>query len=155
MAVKILMVCLGNICRSPLAEGILASKLPKAKFTVDSAGTGDWHIGHSPDPRSIAEAKNHKLDISKQKARQFKVEDFDSYDYIYVMDQSNYTNVINLAENTIHKDKVQIILNELYPSQNVDVPDPYFGMSNGFEIVYSMLDEVCDIIAGKLLAKHS
>jgi protein-tyrosine phosphatase len=148
------MVCLGNICRSPLAEGILASKLPRNKFTVDSAGTGDWHIGHAPDSRSIAAAKNHDLDITNQKARQFKVEDFDEYDYIYVMDQSNYKNVINLAKNQKNKDKVQIILNELYPSENVDVPDPYFGMSNGFEIVYNMLDEVCDIIAGKLIDKH-
>lgn len=154
MFVKILMVCLGNICRSPLAEGILASKLPRNKFTVDSAGTGDWHIGHAPDSRSIAAAKNHDLDITNQKARQFKVEDFDEYDYIYVMDQSNYKNVINLAKNQKNKDKVQIILNELYPSENVDVPDPYFGMSNGFEIVYNMLDEVCDIIAGKLIDKH-
>lgn len=155
MSVKVLMVCLGNICRSPLAEGILASKLPKNKFTVDSAGTGSWHIGHAPDPRSIAAAKNHKLDISSQKGRQFKVADFDTYDYIYVMDNSNYSDVTDLAENPTHKDKVQIILNELYPNENVDVPDPYFGMPNGFEIVYTMLDEVCDIIATKLIAKHS
>jgi protein-tyrosine phosphatase len=155
MSVKILMVCLGNICRSPLAEGILASKLPETKFTVDSAGTGDWHIGHAPDARSIAEAKIHNLDISRQQGRQFKLTDFDTYDYIYVMDQSNYKNVINLAENLAHKSKVQIILNELYPNENVDVPDPYFGMTNGFEIVYNMLDEVCDIIADKLIAKHA
>ncbi|SEA00641.1 protein-tyrosine phosphatase [Flavobacterium gillisiae] len=155
MSVKILMVCLGNICRSPLAEGILASKLPKNKFTVDSAGTGSWHIGHAPDTRSIAAAKNHNLDISNQRGRQFKTADFDTYDYIYVMDNSNYTDVISLTENPAHKDKVQIILNELYPNENVDVPDPYFGMTNGFEIVYAMLDEVCDIIADKLIAKHA
>jgi protein-tyrosine phosphatase len=155
MSVKILMVCLGNICRSPLAEGILASKLPTNKFTVDSSGTGDWHIGHAPDKRSIAAAKNHKLDISHQKGRQFTIADFDNYDYIYVMDHSNYKNVIDLAQKQEHKNKVQIILNELYPNENVDVPDPYFGMTNGFEIVYTMLDEVCDIIADKLLAKHS
>ena len=155
MSVKILMVCLGNICRSPLAEGILASKLPATKFTVDSAGTGDWHIGHAPDARSIAAAKNHNLDISNQKARQFTASDFVTYDHIYVMDQSNYKNVLNLAENEEHKNKVQIILNELYPNENVDVPDPYFGMTNGFEIVYTMLDEVCGIIADKLIAKHN
>lgn len=155
MSVKILMVCLGNICRSPLAEGILASKLPKNKFTVDSAGTGSWHIGHAPDARSIEAAKNHNLDISNQRGRQFKAADFDTYDYIYVMDNSNYTDVINLTENPAHKDKVQIILNELYPNENVDVPDPYFGMTNGFEIVYGMLDEVCDIIADKLIATHA
>jgi protein-tyrosine phosphatase len=155
MSVKILMVCLGNICRSPLAEGILASKLPATKFTVDSAGTGDWHIGNAPDARSIAAAKNHNLDISNQKARQFTASDFVTYDHIYVMDQSNYKNVLNLAENEEHKNKVQIILNELYQNENVDVPDPYFGMTNGFEIVYTMLDEVCDIIADKLIAKHN
>lgn len=154
MSVKILMVCLGNICRSPLAEGILASKLPANKFTVDSAGTGSWHIGHSPDPRSIAAANSHQIDISSQKGRQFTVGDFDIYDYIYVMDNSNYTDVIDLAQNTAHLGKVQIILNELYPNENVDVPDPYFGMPNGFEIVYNMLDEVCATIANKLIAKH-
>lgn len=155
MSVKILMVCLGNICRSPLAEGILASKLPKNKFTVDSAGTGSWHIGHSPDKRSIATAKKYSIDISNQKGRQFNATDFDNYNYIYVMDQSNYNDVISLCKTPEHKDKVQIILNELYPNENVDVPDPYFGMPNGFEMVYKMLDEVCNIIAEKLTAKHN
>lgn len=154
MPVKILMVCLGNICRSPLAEGILASKLPKEKFTVDSAGTGSWHIGHSPDSRSIATAKKNKLDISKQKGRQFSINDFDTFDYIYVMDKSNYDDVIALSKTIEQKNKVQIILNELYPNENVDVPDPYFGMPNGFDIVYNMLNEVCDIIAKKLKETH-
>ncbi len=148
------MVCLGNICRSPLAEGIMASKLPKDKFSVDSAGTGSWHIGHAPDARSIATAKKNKLDISKQKGRQFSNSDFDTYDYIYVMDKSNYDDVIDLAQTQEQKNKVQIILNELYPNENVDVPDPYFGMPNGFDIVYNMLDEVCDIIADKLKKTH-
>ncbi|WP_367754776.1 low molecular weight protein-tyrosine-phosphatase [Flavobacterium sp. WC2430] len=155
MPVKILMVCLGNICRSPLAEGILASKLPKEKFTVDSAGTGSWHIGHAPDSRSIAIAKKYKLDISKQKGRQFKTSDFETYDYIYVMDKSNYDDVIELSKTQEQKNKVQIILNELYPNENVDVPDPYFGMPNGFDIVYNMLNEVCEIIAAKIKETHS
>lgn len=155
MSVKILMVCLGNICRSPLAEGILASKLPANKFTVDSAGTGSWHIGHAPDTRSIATAKNYNLDISNQKGRQIEEADFDKYDYIYVMDTSNYRDVLELTNKPEHHAKVQIILNELYPNENVDVPDPYFGMANGFEIVYGMLDEVCEIIANKLITKHS
>lgn len=154
MSVKILMVCLGNICRSPLAEGILASKLPKEKFTIDSAGTGSWHIGHAPDTRSIAVAKKNKLDISKQKGRQFQTSDFETYDYIYVMDKSNYDDVIAMSSTTEHKSKVQIILNELFPNENVDVPDPYFGMPNGFNIVYKMLDDVCEIIAQKLIEKH-
>ncbi|MDI5898525.1 low molecular weight protein-tyrosine-phosphatase [Flavobacterium yafengii] len=154
MSVKILMVCLGNICRSPLAEGILASKLPKNKFKVDSAGTGSWHVGHKPDDRSVAVAKKNKINISDQKGRQFSKSDFDSFDYIYVMDNSNYDDVIELAESQEHKQKVQLILDELFPNEKVDVPDPYFGLPNGFEIVYNMLDEVCDVIAKKLIDKH-
>ena len=154
MSVKILMVCLGNICRSPLAEGILASKLPKGKFTVDSAGTGSWHIGRQPDERSIEEAKKNKINISTQKGRQFSVADFDAFDYIYVMDSSNYNDVVELAKTQDHRDKVQMILNDLFPNENVDVPDPYFGLPNGFEIVYNMLDEVCEVISKKLIEKH-
>lgn len=154
MSVKILMVCLGNICRSPLAEGILASKLPKNKFKVDSAGTGSWHIGHQPDERSIAIAKKYKLDISKQKGRQFTTTDFDTFDYIYVMDNSNYRDVISLCQNPKHSQKVQLILNELFPNENVDVPDPYYGVPNGFASVYKMLDEACDLIAKKMIAQH-
>ena len=154
MSVKIVMVCLGNICRSPLAEGILASKLPKDKFTVDSAGTGSWHIGQSPDERSVAVAKTNGLDISNQKGRQFSSADFDTFDYIFVMDNSNYENVIALAETKKQKEKVTLIMNELHPAQNKEVPDPYFGMHNGFDIVYNMLDEVCDSIAQKLITKH-
>lgn len=154
MSIKILMVCLGNICRSPLAEGILASKLPRNKFTVDSAGTGSWHIDHSPDARSVAVAKKNKISISKQKGRQFSSSDFDTFDYIYVMDNVNYDDVIQLAKNKEQKEKVHLILNELFPNEKVDVPDPYFGLPNGFEIIYSMLDEVCEVIAKKLIAKH-
>jgi protein-tyrosine phosphatase len=155
MTTKILMVCLGNICRSPLAEGILSSKLPKDKFTVDSAGTGSWHIDRQPDERSIAVAKKNNIDITKQKGRQFVKNDFEAFDYIYVMDNSNYHDVIDLATNQEQKNKVQLILNELFPSENVDVPDPYYGVANGFEVVYQMLDETCDIIAKKLIDKHS
>lgn len=154
MPVKILMVCLGNICRSPLAEGILASKLPKDKFIVDSAGTGNYHIGRQPDDRSIDIAKRKGIDISCQKARQFTVQDYKHYDYIYVMDGSNYRNVIDLAPDEISKKKVTLILNELFPNENVDVPDPYFGLENGFATVYEMLDEVCDVITEKLLKQH-
>ena len=155
MSVKILMVCLGNICRSPLAEGILASKLPISKFKVDSAGTGSWHIGHKPDDRSIAIAKKNKINISNQKGRQFSKADFDVYDHIYVMDSSNYDSVIELAANPEQIKKVKLILDELFPDEKVDVPDPYFGLPNGFQIVYNMLDEVCDVIAKKLIVNHS
>lgn len=150
---KILMVCLGNICRSPLAEGLLQSKLPK-RFIVDSAGTGDWHIGSPPDKRSVAVAKLNDLDISSQRGRQFKVSDFDEYDYIYAMDNSNYRDLVALAPNEDAKSKIRLILNELFPDENMDVPDPYFGMHNGFEQVYDMLNRTCDVIAKNLLHTH-
>ena len=153
MPVKILMVCLGNICRSPLAEGLLASKLPKDQFFVDSAGTGNYHVGRQPDHRSIATADKNGLDISHQKARQFTSKDFDTFDYIYVMDNSNYDDVVFLAKNEAQKQKVQLILDALFPGDNVDVPDPYYGLQNGFDMVYEMLDEATDIIAQRLLKK--
>lgn len=149
------MVCLGNICRSPLAEGILASKLPKDKFLVDSAGTGHWHVGRQPDERSIATAKKNGIDISKQKGKHFNPKFFDEFDYIYVMDGSNYDNVTSLAKNDEQKKKVKLILDELFPGDNVDVPDPYYGLQNGFDMVYEMLDEATDILAKKLIEKHS
>ena len=147
---KILMVCLGNICRSPLAEGILRSKLPTEDYIIDSAGTGNYHTGSAPDKRSIDIAKTFGLNISNQKARQFKVSDFDNFDYIYVMDDSNYENVIALARNENDIDKVQLILNEAYPNENLNVPDPYYGGTDGFKNVYLMLDEACNNIAKKL-----
>lgn len=155
MAVKILMVCLGNICRSPLAEGLLAAKLPKDKFTVDSAGTGNYHIGKQPDHRSIATAKKNGIDITQQRCRQFSAKDFEEFDYIFAMDLSNYSNIIALAKNQEQKEKVELILNHLFPGDNVDVPDPYYGLQNGFDMVYEMLDETCDIVAQKLIEKHS
>ena len=155
MPVRILMVCLGNICRSPLAEGLLMSKLPKDNFIVESAGTGNWHIGKQPDERSIAVARKYGLDISQQRGKHFTSADFDAYDYIYVMDNTNYTDVLAVAKNDAQKRKVNMILNELFPDENVDVPDPYYGSQFGFESVYKMLDETCEIIAEKLIAKHA
>ncbi len=143
------MVCLGNICRSPLAEGILRSKLSE-KFIVDSAGTGGWHAGELPDKRSIAIARLKGLDISNQRARQFKVSDFTTFDHIFVMDNTNYKEVIALAPNEATKSKVKLILNEIFPNDNNDVPDPYYGSIDGFENVYNMLDQACDEIARKL-----
>lgn len=144
MPMNILMVCLGNICRSPLAEGILRTKLT-TDFFVDSAGTGGWHAGQSPDERSIATARNYGIDISKQKARKFTVSDFDTFDHIFVMDQSNYKDVLNLAPNDVAKSKVTLILG---PSK--EVPDPYYGGQDGFEKVYQLLDQACEEIAIKI-----
>ena len=155
MPVKILMVCLGNICRSPLAEGILASKLPTEQFTVESAGTGHWHVGSAPDKRSIEVARHNGLDISNQRGRQFSAKDFDEFDHIFVMDGSNYRDVLELAKSDDHRAKVRFVLDEIFPGENVDVPDPYYGLENGFHSVYAMLDETCEAIAQKLLRQHS
>lgn len=148
--VKILMVCLGNICRSPLAEGILQSKINSNNIFVDSAGTGAYHVGNLPDTRSIEVASNYGIDITNQRARKFIVDDFDNFDFIYVMDESNYQNILILARNKQDESKVQMILNEVYPNTNISVPDPYYGGKQGFENVYNMLDEACDVIIHKL-----
>ena len=144
------MVCLGNICRSPLAEGILRSKVDPNKVTVDSAGTGGWHVGEQPDPRSIEVARKYGLDITYQRGRKFSTYDFETYDHIFVMDNSNYRDVTSLAKNEAEIAKVQLILDEIFPNENVDVPDPYYGGAFGFENVYKMLDEACDKIAARL-----
>jgi len=144
------MVCLGNICRSPLAEGILKSKLNPTTFEVHSAGTGGWHVGEKPDPRSMEVAKKHGLDISDQRGKKFSEYDFELFDHIFVMDNSNYNDVVRLAKTQEERDKVSRILDELFPGDNVDVPDPYYGGHNGFESVYQMLDEACQKIAQRL-----
>lgn len=147
---KILMVCLGNICRSPLAEGILKSKVNKEKVFVDSAGTSGHHNGEAPDKRSIEVAYRYGIDISKQKSRKFTVADFDNFDLIYAMDDSNYHNILGLSRNDEDVSKVKMILNEVEENSNIDVPDPYYGAEQGFEDVFKTLDEVCEIIAKKI-----
>lgn len=150
MKVKVLMVCLGNICRSPLAEGILKSKVDTNQIQVDSAGTGGWHVGDLPDPRSIAVAKKNHIDITDQRGRKFSTYDFETYDHIFVMDNSNYRDVIALANSDEEKRKVQRILDTIFSGENVDVPDPYYGGENGFEDVFKMLDEACAKIADRI-----
>ncbi|WP_374958969.1 low molecular weight protein-tyrosine-phosphatase [Gilvibacter sp.] len=148
---RILMVCLGNICRSPLAEGIMRTKLFGRKdYEVDSAGTGGWHVGDPPDPRSVAIAKEMGLDITGQRGRQFNVTDFDRFDHIFVMDNSNHRDVLKLARTEHDKQKVSLILDTLFPGENVDVPDPYYGGNDGFAKVYDMLDQACEILKERL-----
>lgn len=147
---KILMVCLGNICRSPLAEGILKSKVNKHQVVVDSAGTAAWHSGNLPDSRSIAIAQKNDIDLTNQRARLFLPEDFELFDHIYVMDQNNYKEVCRLAPNEKALEKVQLILNEIHPDKNLEVPDPYYGSDDGFDDVFKMLDEACEKIKEKI-----
>lgn len=150
MKTRVLMVCLGNICRSPLAEGILKSKVDPEKVFVDSAGTGNWHVDSEPDRRSIAVARKNGLDISQQRGRQISKKDFQDFDHIYVMDNSNFKDVIAMAESDEQRQKVHLILEEIFPSENVDVPDPYHGGDQGFENVYMMLDEATDELKRKI-----
>jgi protein-tyrosine phosphatase len=141
------MVCLGNICRSPLAEGILKSKTKNLK--VDSAGTAGYHIGKKPDIRSIDIAKKHDIDLTSQRARQFSTRDFDEFDKIYVMDNDNYSKIISLARNQEDMDKVDLILNEIYPKEYKSVPDPYYGGDEGFQNIYNLLETSCEVIVKK------
>ncbi|MGV8914113.1 MAG: low molecular weight protein-tyrosine-phosphatase [Kaistella sp.] len=143
---KILMVCLGNICRSPLAEGILQSKLPES-FTVDSAGTIDMHAGKAPDLRSIQTGKLYNIDISAQQSRPFTTNDFEEYDYIFCMDRSNLADVLSLAKSDSDRKKVSLILGD------AEVPDPYWGGLEDFDKVYHMLDKAANTIASKLTAE--
>ncbi len=146
------MVCLGNICRSPLAEGILQNKANENQLDimVDSAGTAAYHVGEPPDIRSQEVAQKHGVDISRQQARQFHVSDFDHFDRIYVMDLSNLKNVKDLARNQHDLDKVKLIRDATHPGKNLVVPDPYYGGRDGFDKVYMMLDECCDNILSEL-----
>ena len=147
--VKVLFVCLGNICRSPLGEGILKSKVDSEDVFVDSAGTAGYHVGNPPDKRSIAVAHKHGLDISTQKCRKFSKQDFSEFDYIYVMDRSNFSDVAALASNQEEANKVKLLLSEVELGIK-EVPDPYYGGEDGFENVYQMIDRACEEIAKKL-----
>lgn len=142
---KILMVCLGNICRSPLAEGILKHKVQQLglPWTVDSAGTGHWHAGELPDRRSIAVAGRYGIDLTDQRARQFGPEDFERFDRIFVMDTQNRRDVLRLAQSDEHRSKVGLILDLTHPGEDRNVPDPYYD-DDGFEEVFQMLEQACE-----------
>lgn len=150
---KILMVCLGNICRSPLAEGIMRRKALEhqlADWYIDSAG--DWHVGELPDSRSIATAKRHGIDITDQRARQFKAKDLSQFDLVLAMDRSNYKDILSLATTPEERTKVKLILEVAEPGVVTDVPDPYWD-DDGFEQVYSLLDEACEKIISAICAQ--
>jgi protein-tyrosine phosphatase len=146
------MVCLGNICRSPMAEGILRHKLESRglQVTVDSAGTGAWHAGENPDRRAIATAKKFGIDISGLIARKFSPDDFDKFDFIYVMDMSNLRDVLAAARTEEDKKKVMLLLSNDAAPGNLEVPDPWYGGDEGFTDVFRMMDKACDMIVDKL-----
>ena len=145
---KILFVCLGNICRSPLAEGILRKKFEEQGIagTIHSAGFEPYHEGQHPDPRSISTARRHDIDITGKVARLFEAEDFDHYDRIFVMDAMNHADVMRVARSEADRQKVDYLLNQVTPGHNEEVPDPYYGGPDGFENVYKMMDRACDNI---------
>ena len=151
---KILMVCLGNICRSPLAEGIMKTKIEAhgLNWKVDSAGTAGYHIGEPPDQRSVLIARQNRIDISSQRARQFSSEDFEHYDLICAMDSSNYSNLKKKAQIQDQLEKIHMIMNFSQPGRNVNVIDPYYG-EEGFDTVFKMLDEACNAIISKFTTK--
>jgi len=138
------MVCLGNICRSPLAEGILKNKLPLDRFKVDSAGTAGFHIGRSPDHRSIEVAAQNGIDISRQKARKFTPNDFKEFNKIYVMDHANLADVLQMASTPEDRNKVALLL------ETDEVPDPYYENEEGFKTVFRLIDQACNRLTNKL-----
>ena len=145
------MVCLGNICRSPLAEGILQNKAFKAglNWNVESAGNNSYHIGDAPHHLSQKVAKLNGIDICDQRARRFVAEDFEVYDKIYALAGDVLDDIRRIAKNKFDSTKVDLLMNELYPGKDMDVPDPYYGAEPGYHEVYKMIDEVCDVIIKK------
>ena len=141
------MVCLGNICRSPLAEELLRSKVNKENVLVDSAGLDHYHIGEPPCKSSQEIAKKHNLNISHLRARRFEISDFEKFDKIYIMDNYNWEIIQKKARNESDLEKIDFILNEIYPNENLDVPDSYQKGMNAAQIVFNMLDQATDKIA--------
>lgn len=146
---KILMVCLGNICRSPLAEGIMKTKVPD-DFVVDSAGTISLHEGEHPDKRAVRTAANHDIDISQQRSRPITRNDFETFDKIYCMDIDVYEDVISKAENEQQRQKISLFLEASGDHRNAEVPDPYWGDMKDFEKVFQLLEKGCEVIADRL-----
>ncbi len=148
---KILMVCLGNICRSPLAEGILEAKAKKAglNWHIESAGTNGYHTGEPPHPLSIKVAAAKGIDISKQRSRRFTAADFEEYDLIYAMAQDVLHDMKRIAPNNYDANKVRLFLNEQFPEEVVDVPDPWSGPESGYHEAFEIINGNCDCIIKK------
>ncbi len=148
---KILMVCLGNICRSPLAEGILQDKAFKAglTWTIESAGTNSYHTGEPPHPLSQKVARLNGIDISQQRARRFTATDFEVYDKIYALAEDVMEEMRRIGKNKFDAAKTDLLMNELYPGQNLDVPDPWYGSEPGYHEVYELINKACNKIIEK------
>ncbi len=146
------MVCLGNICRSPIADGLLRRKVKENNLNifVDSAGTAAYHIGKTPDKRMCDTARQNGTNIDNLSARQFSTQDFDDFDIIYAMDESNRQNIVSLARNNFDRKKVRLILDELVSESNLSVPDPYYGTLADFNEVYELVDKVTSVIVTKI-----
>jgi protein-tyrosine phosphatase len=145
---KILMVCLGNICRSPLAEGILQHKAAQAglSWQIESAGTNGYHIGEAPHHLSQKVARLNGVDISCQRARRFTAADFDRFDKIYAMADDVIDEMRRIAKNKFDPSKVDLLMNAIYPGKNLNVPDPWYGTEPGYHEVYALIDKACDAI---------
>jgi len=152
VSMKILMVCLGNICRSPMAEGIMREKLKDLYpgSIIDSAGTGGWHAGENPDRRAVKNMNDHGIDISKLVARQFHPKDFENFDLILAMDESNYEDILKISNNEEQNNKVKLILSYMPGQKTLSVPDPWYGGPEGFEHVFHLLNDALD----KVILKH-
>ncbi|MCG2616364.1 low molecular weight phosphotyrosine protein phosphatase [Terrimonas sp. NA20] len=148
---KILMVCLGNICRSPLAEGILQDKAFKAglNWSVESAGTNGYHNGEAPHHLSQKVAKLNGLDICSQRSRKLTPDDFDVYDRIYALAGDVKSEIRRIARGKYDASKVELLMNELHPGSDMDVPDPWYGTEPGYHDVYKMIADACDVIIEK------
>jgi protein-tyrosine phosphatase len=148
---KILMVCLGNICRSPLAEGILQDKALKAglNWKIESAGTDTYHVGEAPHPLSQKVARENGIDICNQRARRFAAEDFEKFDKIYALAEDVLYEIRRIARNRFDGSKIDLLMNELYPGKNMAVPDPWYGSEEGYHKAYQMIEAACDAIVTK------
>jgi protein-tyrosine phosphatase len=152
--VRLLVVCLGNICRSPMAEGALRARIEAAglgrRVKIDSAGTGDWHVGNPPDPRSIRTAKGHGVDIAGLRGRQVSPADFDRFDWLLCADRSNLRDVRALAPDAAARDKVALLLDWAGVEAGGEIPDPYTGGTGHFEQVWEMLDRAADGVLARI-----
>ncbi|HLR38340.1 MAG TPA: low molecular weight protein-tyrosine-phosphatase [Chitinophagaceae bacterium] len=148
---KILMVCIGNICRSPMAEGIMENMIKKQDlpWSIDSAGTSFSHIGEAPHLFSQKVAQEHGINLSKQRARQFKKEDLEKFDKIYAMEKDVYEDIIRMTNKPEEINKVDLLLNESYPDENKSVPDPWYGGEAGFHQAWKLISDACNKIIEK------